>query len=78
MLAMVAMAAVVPRKVPRNVMVQRSRKHVVMAVRNVVAPSAAVVPRVAVVPRLRERLLLRHRRKHEFRDFAELLWFTIA
>ena len=78
MLAMVAMVVVVPRKVPRNVMVQRSRKHVVMAARNVMARSAAVVPRVAVVPRLRERLLLRHRRKHEFRDFAELLWFTIA
>ena len=78
MLAMVAMAAVVPRKVPRNVMVQRSRKHVVMAAKNLVAPSVAVVPRVAVVRRPRETLLLRHRRKHEFRDFADLLWFTIA
>ena len=78
MLAMVAMAVVVPSKVPRNVTVQRSPKHAVMAAKNVMALSAAVVPRVAVVPRLRERLLLRHRRKHEFRDFAELLWFTIA
>ncbi len=55
-----------------------------MAAKNVMVPSdvmvrnVAAARRVAVGPRLRERLLLRHRRKHEHRDFAELLWFTIG